>query len=123
MAIRDHNSAQSGTEELERQWFKKAELLDNEIHRYLFMERGNRNKVWDMRADLTVNDANDTVWMIDHDKFVNRPDAIAHKFYGNSKYWWLIAEKNGISDPFTEFYKGRKLRIPDLHAVRNLLGL
>ena len=124
MPIRDHNSAQSATQNLEDEWFKKAEKLDQDPHRFIFMEKGKRNMTWTMKVDLSnTKGLIETEWMIDHDKYINRPDVISHKFYGNSKYWWIIAERNGITDPFHGFYKGRVLFIPDLNHIRKILGL
>ena len=124
MPIRDYNSSQSSTERLEDEWFKKAEMSDMDPHRFIFMEKGKRGKTWDMKIDLAeMTTLHESDWMIDHDKFVNRPDAISYKFYGNAKYWWIIAERNGITDPFHGFYKGRKLKIPDLDYLRRTLGM
>ena len=40
-----------------------------------------------------------------------RLDVIAHKYYGDEDYWWIIALANRIMDPFT-LEVGRRLRIP-----------
>jgi nucleoid-associated protein YgaU len=40
-----------------------------------------------------------------------RLDVIAHKYYGDEDYWWVIALANRIMDPFT-LEVGRRLRIP-----------
>jgi nucleoid-associated protein YgaU len=41
-----------------------------------------------------------------------RLDVIAHKYYGDEDYWWIIALANRIMDPFT-LEVGRRLRIPN----------
>ena len=124
MPIRDHNSPQSSTEKLEDDWFAKAEISDIDLNRFIYMKKGTRNKTWTMKVDLSeMSISHETEWILDHDKFINRPDAISYKFYGNSKYWWIIAERNGITDPFHGFYKGRKLKIPDLDYLKRTLGL
>lgn len=40
--------------------------------------------------------------------------SIAYRYYGDSGYWYQIAEANRIINPFSddEFYIGRKLIIP-----------
>lgn len=40
-----------------------------------------------------------------------RLDVIAHRYYGDEEYWWVIALANRIMDPFA-LEVGRKLRIP-----------
>ena len=51
-------------------------------------------------------------------KYVNRLDLISHKFYNESKLWWVIAKANGISDPL-EIPLNKILRIP---AISTLYG-
>lgn len=39
---------------------------------------------------------------------------IAHQYYGDSGLWYLIAEANGIMNPFSnELYTGQQLKIPN----------
>jgi nucleoid-associated protein YgaU len=40
-----------------------------------------------------------------------RLDVLAHRYYGDEDYWWIIALANRISDPFM-MAAGTKLRIP-----------
>jgi nucleoid-associated protein YgaU len=47
----------------------------------------------------------------------NRPDLIAQTFYGNTEYWWVIYEFNGIRDPLFELKLGQILRIPAIERV------
>lgn len=44
-------------------------------------------------------------------KYANRLDLIAHKFYSDSKLWWVIAKANNITDPL-EVPLNTILRIP-----------
>ncbi len=122
MPIRNQDDSISKVEQLEREWFKKAEMFESEPSRFGFSEYGKRNGYWETKKDITNEYTNDTVFLIDHERFVNRPDAISHTVYGNSKYWWMIALKNNIKNPFHEFYKGRKLLIPDFVIVKEILG-
>lgn len=46
--------------------------------------------------------------------FVNRPDLISLKMYGNYHMGWLIALHNDFLDPVFDFYLGREIDIPDL---------
>lgn len=50
--------------------------------------------------------------------YVDRIDLISHKFYNESKLWWVIAKANNITNPL-EVPKDSILRIP---AVSTLFG-
>lgn len=124
MAIRNEHDAESTVEALEREWFSKADNSLSDISRFSYLPKGEKSKPWLMKMDLaTINGIDSETWTIVDDKYVNRPDAISYKFYGNAKYWWIIAARNEINDPFRGFYKGRTLKIPDYQAVKNLLGI
>ncbi len=45
---------------------------------------------------------------------------IAFDHYGDSKYWWVIADVNNIMDPFT-LTPNTNLIIPDLDWVKTLI--
>ena len=46
-----------------------------------------------------------------------RLDLLAHKYYGDEDYWWVIALANRIQDPFS-LSAGTRLRIPrDARAI------
>lgn len=47
-----------------------------------------------------------------------RLDHLAHRYYGDSDYWWIIAVANRITDPFT-LVPGTRLRVPS--DVRSIL--
>lgn len=51
------------------------------------------------------------------DSEVSQPDAIAYRFYGDERLWWVICTFNGIVDPYTELTAGTKLLIPRLDEV------
>ena len=87
------------------------------------MTPGNKDNFYDWRLDFSTLDIGYESFLIDQEKFVNRPDAISFDVYGNSKYWWIIAMSNDITDPFTGFYKGRELKIPDIIMFKKKIGL
>lgn len=122
MPIRSHEDSSSRAEQLEKEWFTRAHIRETEFNRFVYMPRGTRDEFWDFKLDLN-KPLNDTEFVITMDKFVNRPDAISQQVYGNPKYWWLIALRNEITNPFYDFYKGRKLKIPDIQLVKKELGL
>lgn len=49
---------------------------------------------------------------------LGQPDSIAHRYYGDSNWWWLICTYNGIVNPIVDMYLGQKLRIPVLHQAQ-----
>lgn len=54
----------------------------------------------------------DAVETLDHVlKAGDRLDTLAHRYYGDSDYWWVIAVANRIQDPFS-LRPGTRLRIP-----------
>jgi nucleoid-associated protein YgaU len=46
---------------------------------------------------------------------------IAFKVYGEARYWWIIADHNGIIDPFKALETGTELRCPSLRSIRSEL--
>lgn len=46
-----------------------------------------------------------------------RLDQLATKYYKDPKLWWVIAQVNGIQNPFTEFVVNRLIRIPSLTSL------
>lgn len=44
-------------------------------------------------------------------------DEIAYRYYGNGELWWVIAEANGIADPFEPLQPGTVLRCPSVRTV------
>lgn len=50
-----------------------------------------------------------------------RLDVIAHRYYGDEDYWWVIALANRVMDPFS-MTVGRRLRVPtDVKSVLDKL--
>lgn len=49
-----------------------------------------------------------------------RPDLLAYKLFGSSKYWWLFSARNKdtLIDPIQDFKTGTTIRIPKLNNVR-----
>lgn len=45
---------------------------------------------------------------------------LAYKYYGDSKYWWIIADANSIHDVFdlATDYAGKNILIPDFDRVQ-----
>ena len=124
MPIRNEDDVMSRAIMQEKEWFEKVDRFQIELDRWIFMKKGERNKFWEMRINLAESkDLDDIDFLIADPKYINRPDAISYKFYGNAKYWWVIAERNEINDPFTGFYQGRVIKIPTMEKVKKEFGV
>ena len=51
-----------------------------------------------------------------------RVDLIAHKYYGTSELWWVIAERNNIDLPIAELRRGMELIIPARSVVELVIS-
>ena len=83
-------------------------------------EREENRIGWWERKEFQQN-TNDTLIVLTG-RHVGRPDLIAYDFLGDSKLWWLIAQYNGIIDPYEEFVEGKYLRIPPQSMLSLLNG-
>jgi hypothetical protein len=66
----------------------------------------------------------DTFWTITP-VYNMRPDLLANDLYGDSKLWWVFAERNPntLKDPLLDFTTGTKIYIPKKDALTQALGL
>jgi hypothetical protein len=55
-------------------------------------------------------------------EYIGRLDLLASVIYGDSRVWWIIAQRNLIIDPTTELYEGKVLYLPDPERVNLLLS-
>jgi|LakMenEpi03Aug12_release.lakeMendotaPanAssembly.Ray.scaffolds.fasta_scaffold585005_2 hypothetical protein len=124
MAIRNETDALSRAVVHKRDYFLKQDssATGTNFNRFVYMKPGNKDLPYDWRLNFNNVKIDSTTFIINQEKFVNRPDAIAYDVYGNAKYWWIIALFNEIQDPFIEFYKGRELKIPDFNFFKKTLG-
>ena len=87
--------------------------LDNKYSRYSQGGTTETNKIglgwWDRR--VFPKDPSDIVYYIEN-KYQGRLDLIADIFYGDARYWWIIAQFNDILDPYSEATPGRMLVLP-----------
>lgn len=87
--------------------------LQNKNSRYVaggLTETANGFIEWWERANFK-RDEGDIIYVVEN-FYENRLDLISAVFYGQSRYWWLIAQYNNILDPFSEVEAGRVLFIP-----------
>jgi hypothetical protein len=72
-----------------------------------------------MTPRTVIEDSNDDSYSIES-QYNMRPDLLAYKLYGNSRYWWLFSARNKdiLIDPIQDFKTGTTIRIPKLNNVR-----
>jgi hypothetical protein len=55
-----------------------------------------------------------------------RPDLLAYDLYGDSKLWWVFAERNPNrlgEDPYFDFKTGVGIYVPKLSTLKTVLGI
>ena len=60
---------------------------------------------------IIPKDNSDLVYYVEN-QYENRIDLISAIFYGDARYWWVIAQVNDLLDPYSEIFPGRMLIIP-----------
>ena len=66
----------------------------------------------------------DTYWTITQTYHL-RPDLLANDLYGNSKLWWVFAQRNpnALKDPVFDFLAGTSIYLPQFVTLQSSLGL
>lgn len=62
--------------------------------------------------NIESDDDTDRAWVVEAG-YEHRMDLISAKFYGTSKYDWVLEHINDIRDPIKDVSVGRKLIVPD----------
>ena len=86
---------------------------ENAISRYVqggLTEIGSLGLTWWERRPFT-KDSSDIIYYVEN-QYEHRIDLISAEMYGDSRYWWVIAQYNDILDPHGEIYPGRMLVLP-----------
>lgn len=65
-------------------------------------------------------DETDRVYVVEN-IYEGRLDNISNAFYGEPRYWWVIAQFNNILDPSTEIVAGRALLIPTRERLQMMM--
>lgn len=54
-----------------------------------------------------------------------RPDILAFDLYGDSRLWWVFAQRNPnvLKDPLFDFKKGAQIYIPKKDTLKSDLGV
>ena len=66
----------------------------------------------------------DTLFTI-NSTYSRRPDLLANDLYGDSKLWWVFAQRNPntIVDPLNSFVEGVKIYLPKIETLKKDLGI
>ena len=67
--------------------------------------------------------ATDKLWAITS-TYNLRPDLLALDLYGNSKLWWVFAQRNPnrLIDPLFDFVTGVEIYLPNVNSLKKSLG-
>jgi hypothetical protein len=55
-----------------------------------------------------------------------RPDLLAYDLYGDSRLWWVFADRNPnklSKDPYFDFVAGLEIYIPQSSTLQQVLGI
>ncbi|MGY8864213.1 MAG: baseplate wedge protein 53 [Methylophagaceae bacterium] len=58
-------------------------------------------------------------------QYTHRPDLLAYDVYGDSKLWWVFAQRNMdvIKDPIYDMIAGTEIYLPQDSKLKKLLGV
>ena len=58
-------------------------------------------------------------------QYTHRPDLLAYDLYGNSKLWWVFAQRNMdvLKDPVFDLVPGVKIFVPKGPNLKSVLGV
>lgn len=97
--------------------------LFNKSSRYVHggnTEKGELGVEWWERFNFGSDESDDKVIIDAFHK--GRLDLIANAFYGEPRYWWILAQINNILDPHTEVSEGRIIFVPKKERLLLLLN-
>lgn len=66
------------------------------------------------------------VYIIISETYQYRPDLLAYDLYGDSRLWWVFAERNPNRlgfDPYFDFVTGLGIYVPKLDTLKQVLGI
>ena len=84
-----------------------------------------KNVFLDNMVDRSVPiDSTDVYWEITV-TYNYRPDLLAYDLYGDSKLWWVFAQRNPdiLKDPMFDFTAGTYIYLPQYSNLQNSLSL
>jgi hypothetical protein len=79
----------------------------------------------DVMIDRPIpKDPTDTYWTVNQ-TYNMRPDLLAYDLYGDSRLWWVFANRNPnrLKDPLFDFVVGVGIYLPKQDNLKKVLGL
>ena len=98
----------------------------SKVSRYkrLKVYRDETNVYFDIPEYLEIPHHPDDQYFSVTQKYIDRIDLVSHKFYNESKLWWVIAKANNLTNP-NELPLDTILRIPataTLYGAEGIVG-
>jgi len=55
----------------------------------------------------------------------HRPDLLAYDLYGDSRLWWVFAQRNpnALINPLLDFREGVEIWVPNIETLKSNLGV
>jgi hypothetical protein len=79
----------------------------------------------DVMINRTIPKYADDPSFVINSTYSNRPDLLAYDLYGNSKLWWVFAQRNPntLVDPLNDFVTGTRIFLPKKQTLIAVLGI
>lgn len=83
------------------------------------------NKFLDVMVNIPIPKRQSDVYWSITTVYEYRPDMLAHDLYGDSKLWWIFAQRNpnALKDPYFDFITGLGIFLPKLSTLTQVLGI
>ena len=76
----------------------------------VFRTKDTKRRYFESTIYPKILPTNDDIYIIAED--MDKLDTLAYKYYGDARYWWIIAVANNINDGTLYLEPGRQIRIP-----------
>lgn len=84
-----------------------------------------KNQFLDVYINRNIPKLSDDVYWEITSTYNLRPDLLAYDTYNDSRLWWVFAVRNPnkLKDPMFDFVTGKKIYLPKLSVLKQVLGL
>jgi alpha-L-fucosidase len=82
-------------------------------------------KFLDVMTNRPITTKSDDVYYEIDSVYEYRPDVLAFDLYGDSRLWWVFAQRNPdvLKDPLFDFKAGARIYIPKKTTLQSDLGI
>lgn len=94
--------------------------MKDKLNRENMMVTATRNGVeyFDISYNYLVREnLHEAGYVIVKQNEVHRPDLIAHRIYGDTRFWWVLMEYNGFMDMFNDLEEDVVVRYPEKNSL------